>query len=123
MVPYRVIPRNGKIICLAGIWEENGVDRNGKPIISFSMITREAYRPVSDLNGLMPVVLEQGKELKWLKDDLEIDEIIDKIEIEDWALLRYYPVSPKIGNIALDSPDLIKEARTSDQHGNYTLFP
>ena len=71
----------------------------------------------------MPVILEQGKEMKWLKNDLEIDAIIDMIEIEDWAMLKYYSVSPKIKNLHLDSPELIKETTSADQHGNYRLFP
>jgi hypothetical protein len=44
------------------------------------------------------------------------------MEIEDWALLEYYSVSPRIENIKIDKPDLIKPAPATNQLGNLTLF-
>jgi putative SOS response-associated peptidase YedK len=122
-VPYRIIPNNKKLICFAGFWEDSRDFNTNTPYISFILITRTAYKPVNELNGSMPVIIEPGKELKWIEgENMDIEKIIEMMEMEDWALLKYYTVSPRIENKSIDKPDLIKPAPSTDQLGNLTLF-
>lgn len=116
-VPYRVVSKTEKMICICGIWEEDEF-RN----IYFTLITRRAYKPVHELADRMPIVLTPQKEHWWLNPKRSLDSLIDEMEIEDWALLKYYPVSPKIKEEKLNNPSLIKEVPRTDQHGNLTLF-
>jgi len=122
-IPYRVYPKEKKLMCFAGIWEEFKDHNNNTTITSFMIITRSAYKPVNELSGSMPVILENGREKYWLtKESLEYDKLMEMMEIEDWALLEHHPVSPVVENTKLDHPDLIKPVPPSDQYGNYTLF-
>lgn len=121
-VAFRIVPRNKKIFCFAGIWEVSEDFDTGYKNISFIIITKSSYKPVNEISETMPVIIEPGKELQWLNTSLILEEVIYNMDIEDWALLKYYSVSPKIHDITLDNPDLIKPAPTSDQFGNYTLF-
>lgn len=122
-VPYRVLTKQRKLMCFAGVCSEYYDTRNDTNKISFKIITRPAYKPVNEVTDQMPVVLEEGKEIEWLVNKNPSDvALIRQMEIEDWALLNYYAVSPNIENTNLDNPDLIKPAPASDQHGNLTLF-
>ena len=116
-VPYRVVSKTDKLICLGGCWEMDEFRD-----IRFSILTKESYRPVNELARQMPVVLTPNMELRWLNPKRTLEQIIRDAEIEDWALLKYYPVSPKIKNADLNSPSLIKLAPRADQYGNLTLF-
>jgi putative SOS response-associated peptidase YedK len=122
-VPYRIIPNHKKLICFAGIWEEFTDYNTNTRIISFIIITRSSYRPVNEISDVMPVIIESGIEMKWLEGkNMNFEELMDIMEMEDWAFLEYYSVSPAIDNIKIDKPDLIKRVPASDQHGNLTLF-
>jgi putative SOS response-associated peptidase YedK len=116
-VPYRVIPKTENLICLCGCWE---VDEFRD--IRFSILTRESYRPVNELARQMPVVLLPNTELRWLNPKRTFNQVFNDIEIEDWALLKYYPVTPEIRDASVNSPYLIKLAPRADQYGNLTLF-
>lgn len=116
-VPFRVIPKSEKMICFCGIWNEDE-SRN----IYFSIVTRKAYKPVHELSDRMPVVLTPQKELRWLDPRLPLDSILNEMEIEDWAFFKYYSVSPRIKDVKLNTPSLIKVAPSADQLGNLTLF-
>ena len=116
-VPYRVISKTEKMICFCGIWEEDEFKN-----ICYSILTRKAYKPVHELSDLMPVVLEPQKEIRWLNQKRALESILGDMEIEDWSFFKYYPVSPKIKDVKLNSPSLIKIAPSADQHGNLTLF-
>lgn len=122
-IPYRVFPKQKKLICFAGIWDELTDHNNNSQVFSFMMLTRSAYKPVNDISGSMPVIIEPGKEMYWLEGkNLSDQKLMDMMEIEDWALLDHHPVSPIVENIKIDKPDLIKPVPPSDQYGNYTLF-
>ncbi|MBS0001297.1 MAG: SOS response-associated peptidase family protein [Cyclobacteriaceae bacterium] len=116
-VPYRVISKTDKIICFGGYWEMDEFRD-----IRFTILTRESYKPVTELASQMPVILPPNMEMRWLNPKRLLDQIIYDTEIEDWALLKYYPVTPKIKNADVNSPSLIKLAPRADQYGNLTLF-
>jgi putative SOS response-associated peptidase YedK len=121
-VPYRIIANHKKLICFAGIWKLS-IDENNKSTHSFILITRPSYKPVNEICETIPVIIESGKEMAWLEGkNMDITKLIDMMEIEDWALLNYYSVSPHIKNTKIDKPDLIKPTPPSDQLGNLTLF-
>jgi len=122
MIPYRVVAKTGNMICFCGIWESEDLNNPLNNKISFSIVTRETYKPVHELSEEMPVVLTPQKESSWLDPSLSMEKIIHEIELEDWALLKYYPVSPKIRDININTPSLIKLSPPSDQHGNLSLF-
>jgi putative SOS response-associated peptidase YedK len=116
-VPYRVVSNTDKIFCFCGICVELGANR-----FCFLILTRESYKPVNKLADQMPVILSPPDELKWLQKGLPLNHILDQAEIEDWALLNYYPVSPRIRDPNINSPSLIRNFPTTDQHGNLYLF-
>lgn len=122
-IPYRVVSKDRKLLCFAGICMETGDPSGDMNALSFMVITRPSYKPVHEITETMPVIIESGKEMNWLNlKGMSFDASMNLMEIEDWALLRYYPVSPSIDNVKVDGPDLIKPVPPADQLGNLTLF-
>ena len=122
-VPYRVVSKERKLLCFAGIFMEGSDGPDSTNSISFIVITRSSYKPVNEIADNIPVIIESGKEINWLElKSMSFEESISLMEIEDWALLKYYPVSPIIDNKKVDRPDLIKPVPPTDQLGNLTLF-
>ena len=122
-VPFRIIPNHRKLICFTGIWKEVRDPVNDVPSLFFILITRPSYKPVDEVCEQMPVIIEPGKEMTWLDgQNMNIEKIIDQMEIEDWALLEYYSVSPLVHNPKIDNPDLIRPTPATDQLGNLILF-
>ncbi len=110
------------MIRLCGIWESE--DLNG-PInnkISYSIVTRETFKPVAKLSDEMPVVLRLHSGKSWLDQHFSINDIIHEMEQEDWSFLKYYSDSPKIKDIGINSALLIKLVQPTDQYGNLSLF-
>jgi putative SOS response-associated peptidase YedK len=55
----------------------------------------------------MPVILEKGKENRWLKPDLSLQEILGQLQRYPSRLMNAYPISADINNADTYSPGLI----------------
>ncbi len=121
-VPYRVVPIDKKLICFAGIWDELEFTENPDNKLYFFILVRRSYKPVNNIAETMPVVITREQEKKWLDPACAMRDLWKEIDMEDWGLLKYYPVSPKIANREENSSQLIKPSPPADQCGNLTLF-
>ena len=57
-VAYRIVPRNKKIFCFAGIWEVSEDIDTGYKNISFIIVTKSSYKPINEISYTMPVIIE-----------------------------------------------------------------
>lgn len=55
----------------------------------------------------MPVILEKGREKRWLKSDSSLLEILGQLQKHPSKLMNAYPISKEINNAAVFSPDLL----------------
>ena len=104
LVPQRVFLKNEEIIAMAGIWDF-WFDKD-YAIKSFSIITTNANKEISQISTRMPVILNQKDiQKEWLKD-IGLDrvlEITDRIEDD---ILKYYTISEKINSIRYNAIDI-----------------
>jgi len=56
----------------------------------------------------MPVILEKGKENRWLKPDLSLCAILGKLQKYPSRLMNAYPISPKIKDNSADFKKLLQ---------------
>ena len=70
----------------------------------------------------MPMLLSQDTEKIWLDESVEETDLILLLKPLDSHQMTAYTVSPKVNNLANDSPDLLIPVPPADQFGNYTLF-
>ena len=90
-----------EVICFAGLWSKVN------DIVSFTILTKPASKSVSELHHRMPVAFRPVQAQSWFSADLnQARELIEKENIIDF---QSYPVDSKVGKVANDSEDLIKE--------------
>jgi putative SOS response-associated peptidase YedK len=108
-VPYYIGLKNGKIFCLAGIydiWKDS--DRND--LKTFTIITTQPNNTLKPIHNRMPVILHQEFEDQWLNTKIQDPGSIMR-------LLRPYPddnmisyvVSNEVNNPENDNSQLIKK--------------
>ena len=103
--PYHVGMRDGSPFALAGLWErwKKGADTTE----SFTIITGEPNSLTAALHDRMAVILEPDHWDAWLsaKDTAEPLAMLQPFPAQ---LMTAYPVSPKVGNVKNDTPDLVQ---------------
>jgi len=103
--PHYIGMRDGSPFALAGLWErwKKGAD----PIESFTIITGEPNSLTAALHDRMPVILEPDHWDAWLaaKDTAAPLAMLQPFPAQ---LMAAYPVSPKVGNVKNDTPDLVQ---------------
>lgn len=120
-IPYRFVVKQPEIFSFAGLWEEYEDEEEGM-VHTFSIITTAPNRLTGEMNNIMPVILKQENEKKWLSNGLAEEEYIKMLTPFSADLMNSFTVSSLINNPELNKPELLKPAPPSDQFGNYTLF-
>jgi putative SOS response-associated peptidase YedK len=103
--PYHIGMRDGSPFALAGLWER--WKKGAEPIESFTIITGEPNSLTAALHDRMPVILEPDHWDAWLtaKDTSAPLAMLQPFPAQ---LMAAYPVSPKVGNVKNDTPDLMQ---------------
>lgn len=65
--PYLIEPVAGKMLAMAGLWEENRkIVVDDTPICTFTIITTSANKEMSQLHDRMPVLLDANDMERWM---------------------------------------------------------
>jgi putative SOS response-associated peptidase YedK len=102
-IPYRIFPKSGDLLFMAGIWDEW---KKGSEIKrTFSIITTTPNLEMSTLHNRMPVILTDEKTQQlWLSSSL--DEALALLHpVPDDSLLMYR-ISEKLNKPGYDESDL-----------------
>ena len=109
--PYRISNREEKPFAFAGLWSVGSkYNRGGVKCDSYVILTREASPSISHIHPRMPVILEEKDYQRWLAENSE--GVLDRLTSYDDVKLKYYEVSPRVGNLRNDSADLLKPYTT-----------
>jgi putative SOS response-associated peptidase YedK len=63
--PYKIALRNGALMAFAGLWAR-WVPEKGEPVETFTIITTEASKLVSEVHDRMPVIVAPADYQRWL---------------------------------------------------------
>ena len=103
--PYRILMESEKVFYFLLVSDE-WIDPEGKIIHSFSIITTTPNELMEDIHDRMPAILNKEEGKKWLLAR-DSEEVIPLLKPFPSTLMKAYPVSPLVGNVKNDSPDLI----------------
>lgn len=120
-IPYRFTFEDNRIMSFAGLWEEFE-DENENIFHTFKIITTAANPVVKPVSLRMPLLLPEDKEALWLDKNTTEEDISALFSPLSADEMTYYSVSPKIEDVTLDHPMLLKPSAPADQFGNYSLF-
>ncbi|WP_405091072.1 SOS response-associated peptidase [Micromonospora sp. NBC_01392] len=103
--PYFMTPRDGSVLALAGIWsvwESAGATR-----LTFSVLTTAALGELAEVHDRMPLLLPRERWAAWLGPTDEPAALLVPPDAGQLAGLEIRPVSPAVGNVRNDGPELI----------------
>ena len=107
--PYRILPSDDGLLVMAGIWErwQPKDDPEADPVYTYSIITGEPNAEMDPIHNRMPMLLQrEEQQSNWLSDDLPLPQVLELLQTPPDGTLRHYPVSPAVGNVRNNGPDL-----------------
>lgn len=82
---------------------------DGAPMLSCSIITKEAERPAVEVHSRMPVVLPKGAESVWLNAaQTDGKTTLAEALVHAVTALEHYPASTRVNNAMNEGAELIE---------------
>jgi len=104
-IPYRIAPKDGKLLVLAGIWEI-WKSPAGEEVRTFSILTTDANNDVNNLHNRMPLFFPNKEQQDLWLSDLSLDEVQALLRIPAPDYLTMYRVSDRLNTPINDSEEL-----------------
>lgn len=104
--PYFLHPVEGGLFAFAGLMED-WQGPNGEQMISACIITTEPNDLMAPIHNRMPVILPEAAWPLWLNPAAQPLELQPLLVPYPARLMAAHPVSPAVGNVKNDGPELI----------------
>lgn len=106
--PFYIHPAEGGFFAFAGLMEDwHGP--NGEQMTSACIITTEANALMAPIHSRMPVILPEPAWALWLDPAAQVRELAPLLVPCPDHLLAAHAVSPAVGDVKQDGPDLLTE--------------
>jgi len=103
--PYCFEVNDGELFAFAGLWDR-WKDPNGQWIKSCSILTTMPNAVTSAVHDRMPVILGKDDYDLWLDPGMtDVEALSDLLKPYDARLMRCYPVSARINQVANDDQE------------------
>ncbi|MBS1712521.1 MAG: SOS response-associated peptidase [Armatimonadetes bacterium] len=104
--PYFIHRADGEMMAMAGIWEEWEGPQG--TVETFSVLTTDANREMSDIHTRMPVILEPRDFDRWLDPSLtDVEAFRSVLQPAADGTLVMHPVGKAVGNPRAEGPELM----------------
>jgi len=106
--PYFISATAGGPLALAGLWDR-WVAPDGDPLVTCTIVTTDANRPMSDLHDRMPAILDPAVLDEWLDPSLHDPlHAASLLKPAGDDVVGLAPAKPRANNAANDGPDLLE---------------
>lgn len=106
-LPYYITPKDGNVFSFAGLWDEWHDDK-GNEIISYSIITTNPNKEMSEIHKRMPAILDRKQAVAWMEPmNLNQDQIDSLLGPAPDGSLNVARVSTDVNSVRNNSEDLI----------------
>lgn len=106
-IPYFIYLKNQKIFAFAGLYEE-WKDAEGKPLLTFTIITTTPNTVVASIHDRMPVILEEEAADTWLDPSVtDVNVLLGLLHPYSARSMSTHTVSPLVNNPEHDAKELI----------------
>ncbi|MGA7887783.1 MAG: SOS response-associated peptidase [Acidobacteriaceae bacterium] len=110
--PWAITLKDGSPFAFAGLWDTWKDKTTGQPLETYTIITTEPNELTAKLHNRMPVIVAPRDYERWLAPADPARLPIDLLRPFDADLMTSWKVSPAVGNVRNNSPDLCAEAST-----------
>jgi len=108
--PYHIRIKDQEYFAMAGIYDT--WSKEGKELVTFSILTTAANEAIAPIHDRMPVILRREKEGEWAsREVLSADALSDIIHPLPASSIDAYPVSEMVNDSRADHPDMILPQR------------
>lgn len=117
--PFFITPDDGSVLAMAGlyeIWRDPTRPPDAADAFRWTctVITTEATDELGRIHDRMPLVVEPAARDPWLDPRTPVDDLHDLLRPAQQTGLRAYPVSPAVGNVANNGPELVEPIPLAD---------
>lgn len=111
--PFFIRPKGGGTLAMAGlyeIWRDPDLpeDDPHRFLWSCTVITTAAEDELGHIHDRMPLMVEPERWGEWLDPTHPTDSLLDLLVPASPGLLEAYPVSPAVGNVRNNGPELLE---------------
>jgi putative SOS response-associated peptidase YedK len=103
------------LIGFAGIVIREYDSSTGKHVLRTSILTRAADPSIMHLHERMPVVIPRALYHEWLSPQTNGETMLSRVLTAEHLTWHWYPVSPRVGNVANDDPSLVMPIEDTSQ--------
>lgn len=112
-IPWYIFPSEGRIISLAGLYDQWIYDHTGEVFNTFTIITTEANDMLAEIHNSakrMPAVLEHHEEKLWLDDSASEEDVRALLKPARVEILKAHTVSPLVSSRSAEknTPEVIR---------------
>lgn len=121
-IPHFIKRKDGKLLCLAGLWDSVTYEGEKKPLHTYTIVTTDCNKQMSFLHNRMPAILSNPEDIAaWLDTSTgqwspKLATLLKPFEGE----LEIYPVPREVGKVGTQSADYLKPV--SERKGNIASF-
>ncbi len=115
--PYYFQSANAPLFAFAGLWE-SWQSPEGQTIESCTILTKTANEAIAPIHSRMPLTVKAEFADRWLNGRDKTSLPTDNMQEE----FTYYPVSKKVGNVRMNTADLIQEIKIETKPVQGSLF-
>ncbi|MDQ0113004.1 SOS response-associated peptidase [Paenibacillus harenae] len=113
--PMRITMKSREIFSMAGLYE-TWISPDGAKINSCTILTTEPNPLMAPIHDRMPVILRPENEALWLdRKTQDVEALLPLLRPYDDRDMVAYAVSPAVGNVRNDSPELIEQIAVDEQ--------
>lgn len=105
--PYHVARRDGGLMAFAGLWER-WTGPEGGPLETFTIVVTDAPRPLAEVHGRMPVILDEAARDRWLDPQADPSALKGLLRPYPARCLTWWPVSTRVNSPTHDDPALLE---------------
>lgn len=105
-VPYRFVWKKENPFYFAGLYEK--WEKGSVPLETYTILTTEPNALTGTVHDRMPVILETEALAIWMDPQASPEDLKAWLRPIDAEFMEGYPVSPKVGNVKNDYPELIR---------------
>ena len=95
--PFYISRKDGAPFTFAGLWE-----RWRDNLLSFTILTTDAYDGLRDLHTRMPMIMDADGMQAWLAGEPPV------LAADIGTVVQFYPVSPKMNKPSYNAPDCVE---------------
>ncbi|KAI3342242.1 hypothetical protein F4824DRAFT_511984 [Ustulina deusta] len=124
-IPHYVRRKDGKLMCLAGLWDVVQYENDEEKQYTYTIITTGSNKQLNFLHDRMPVIMDNGSEKmrKWLDPKrYEWSKELQSLLVPYDGELEVYPVSKDVGKVGNNSPAFIIPIDSKENKSNIANF-